>query len=128
MPDTTHTPHRLAQVYVPVQDLERALGFYHDLLGFPQFLRTDTMAFLLCGETRLMLSRPEGEFAGRSPVLYYQVDDIDAAWNRLEAAGAQHLDRPHKVATVGASEIWMAFFRDPEGNILALTSERKAGA
>jgi catechol 2,3-dioxygenase-like lactoylglutathione lyase family enzyme len=125
MPGSAVLPHAIAQVFVPVQDLDRAVRFYQDVLGLQPFLRSETIAFVLCGGTRLMLSRPEGEtFAGRTPVLYYAVRDLEAAWDRLEAAGAEWVDRPHCVAKVGATEHWMAFFRDPEANLFALTSER----
>jgi methylmalonyl-CoA/ethylmalonyl-CoA epimerase len=31
---------------------------------------------------------------------------------------------PHKIADIGDRELWMAFFRDSEGNVMALMSEQ----
>jgi len=51
------------------------------------------------------------------------VDDIDAAFERLSERGVAFEAKPHLVAKLPDHELWMAFFRDPDGNLLALMSE-----
>jgi methylmalonyl-CoA/ethylmalonyl-CoA epimerase len=55
------------------------------------------------------------------------VADIAAAHARMSARGVAFRDPPHLVAKLPDREIWMAFFDDGEGNVLAITEERRAG-
>lgn len=70
---------RLGQVHIPAQDVERATGFYKDMLGLPLLFTTNGMAFFNCGGVRLMLSRPEGTDSQSGSILYFSVPDIAAA-------------------------------------------------
>jgi methylmalonyl-CoA/ethylmalonyl-CoA epimerase len=118
------TPTRLAQVAITVRDVERAKAFYGGVLGLPHlFDAPPGLAFFQCGDTRLMLSRPEGpETAGRS-MLYYGVDDIEAAFLAMEGQGAVFEEPPRKIAEVAGKAIHLAVCRDGEGNLLGLMSE-----
>jgi methylmalonyl-CoA/ethylmalonyl-CoA epimerase len=118
-------PTRIGQVAIPVEDLERAVGFYRDVLRLPLLFRAPPgLAFFDCGGVRLMLSRPEGEGApGAAGLLYYVVGDLAAAHDDLAGRGVEFLDPPHLVARLPDHELWMAFCRDSEGNTLALMSE-----
>ncbi len=83
------------------------------------------MAFFDCDGVRLMLSLPEKpEFDHPSSILYFKVPDIQAAHSALSGRGARFEGEPHMVHKTEASELWMAFFRDSEGNFLALMSEQ----
>jgi methylmalonyl-CoA/ethylmalonyl-CoA epimerase len=55
--------------------------------------------------------------------LYFQVGDIQAAFQRLKSAGAKFGDEPHVLARMSQHDLWMTLFRDTEGNLLALMSE-----
>ena len=57
-------------------------------------------------------------------IVYYRVEDIEAAHAELERKAVEFLRGPHKVAELDDIEIWMAFFEDTEGNTLAITSEK----
>jgi len=47
-----------------------------------------------------------------------------SAWLReLASRGVHFRDEPHLVAKLPDREIWMAFFDDGEGNVMAITSE-----
>lgn len=119
----------LGQVSVNVKQLPRAVAFYRDALELPLVLETPGMAFLQCGATRLMLSVPSpGEFDHPGSVLYLTVRDIEAAHAALAARGVDFLRPPHCIARLGERDLYMAFFRDPEGNTLALMSEVDAPA
>ncbi len=119
----------LGQVSVNVKQLPRAVAFYRDALELPLVLDTPGMAFFQCGATRLMLSVPTGtEFDHPGSVLYLTVRDIEASHAALVARGVTFLRPPHCIARLGERDLYMAFFRDPEGNTLALMSEVDAPA
>lgn len=115
---------RLGQVAVNVHDLERATAFYRDVLGFRLLFTTGGMAFFDCGGVRLMLTGPEKpEFDHPSSVLYFTVPDIQGAYRAMQEHGAQFEGAPHLIARMADHDLWMAFFRDSEQNLLALMSE-----
>ena len=116
---------RLGQIGVAVSDLEAMTGFYRDVLRLPFLFAAPGMSFFDCGGVRLMLSLPEAGAKGeeRGSVLYFQVRDIVAAHAALLGRGAAFVGAPHVVHRAPGMELWMAFFRDPEGNLLALMSE-----
>jgi predicted enzyme related to lactoylglutathione lyase len=116
---------RIGQIHVNAHDLDRAAAFYRDALGLKELFRVPKMAFFDCGGIRLMLGIPEKpEFDHPSSVLYFEVADIEAAHRALAGRGVRFEAGPHFVAPLGARDLWMAFFRDTEGNLMALQSER----
>ena len=127
--DSENTPRpvslsRLGQIGVAVADLEAMTTFYRDVLGLPFLFAAPGMSFFDCGGVRLMLSLPEqGHQEDRGSILYFAVPDIAAAHRALADRGAAFLGPPHVVHRAPGMELWMAFFRDPEGNLLALMSE-----
>ncbi len=118
----------LGQVAIGVADLDRAIAFYRDVLGLKFLFRAPPgLGFFDCGGVRLMLDLPLG--AGKASILYFKVGAIAEAFARIEAMGAEVLARPHKIADMPDHELWMGFFKDSEGNTLALMSEvRRAPA
>ncbi len=116
---------RIGQIAVRVRDLERAIAFYRDVLGMRfLFQAPPGLAFFDCNGVRLLLDKPQdAAFDHPASVIYYSVDDIREAHETLLARGALFLREPHRIAKLGAVEVWMAFFRDPDQNVLALMSE-----
>lgn len=114
----------IGQIGVPVKDVQRATAFYRDVIGLPLLFETSGLAFFQCGETRLLLSLPEKpDFDHPSSVLYFKVDDLAETVITMKEAGTDFIDEPHMVGKMGDVEIWMAFFRDTEGNTHAVMSE-----
>jgi catechol 2,3-dioxygenase-like lactoylglutathione lyase family enzyme len=117
----------VGQVAVNVRDLDRAVGFYRDVLGMPFLFRIPGAAFFRCGATRLMLGTAEKpEFDHPASILYYRVADIRASFGALVAAGARvesEGGEPHLLAPMPGHDLWMAFLRDSEDNLFALMSE-----
>ena len=114
----------LGQIAVTARDLDRAAAFYRDVLGMRFLFRVPNLAFFDCAGIRLMLGVPErSEFDHPGSILYFRVDDLDAAYSTLVARGVAFTDQPHLIATMPDHELWMAFFTDSEGNTLALMSE-----
>ena len=114
----------IGQVSVTVQDLDRAVSFYRDLLGMRFLFQVPNMAFFDCAGVRLMLTLPEaGSDDVHTSILYYKVDDIQDAYRIMQDRNVQFVGRPHKIADLEDHELWMAFFRDSETNLLALMAE-----
>jgi methylmalonyl-CoA/ethylmalonyl-CoA epimerase len=121
-------PVRLAgvgQIAVTVRDLPRATAFYREVLEMRYLFETPDAAFFDCGGVRLMLSKPErAEFDHPASILYYRVAEIREAHAALAGRGVAFEREPHLIARMPDHELWMAFFRDSEGNLLALMEER----
>jgi methylmalonyl-CoA/ethylmalonyl-CoA epimerase len=82
------------------------------------------LAFFDCGGVRLMLSRaPRPDLEHASSILYYFVDDIRGRFEELRRRGVAFAGEPHVIARMPDHELWLAEFRDSEGNVLALMSE-----
>ena len=119
---------RIGQIARAVHDLEPAVALYRDTLGLPFLFEAPGMAFFDCQGVRLMLGLPESaEFDHPSSVIYFRVDDIAAQHARLAGAKLEFLAEPHLVAKMDHHDLCMAFFRDPDGNVLALMSEVRWG-
>jgi methylmalonyl-CoA/ethylmalonyl-CoA epimerase len=120
---------RVGQIAVPIDNLDRAVAFYRDVLGLTfLFQAPPGLAFFDCGGVRLMLSRPESPVKGQAgPVIYYLVDDLPTTWATVTRAGAGAVDEPHLIAKLPDHDLWMAFINDSEGNLLGLMSEVRAG-
>ncbi len=119
---------RIGQIAMTVHDLPRAVAFYRDVLGMRfLFEAPPAMAFFDCGGVRLMMSLPEeqGEAAGQrfGSIIYYTVPDIQQAAAVIGARGVTFDQPPHVVARLPHADLWMAFFRDPDRNLLAIMSE-----
>lgn len=119
---------RIHQVAAAVSDLEATKTFYRDVLGarFVQQYDPPGLLFFEFAGTRLMFE------TGAAPAtLYFWVDDIDRAHEELQGKGIQFDAGPHMIfkdddGLFGnpGSEEWMAFFKDPGGNTLAIASQR----
>jgi methylmalonyl-CoA/ethylmalonyl-CoA epimerase len=128
MPTDARDITQIGQIAINVHDVEKAKAFYRDTLGMPFLFEAPKMAFFDCGGVRLMLSLPEKpEFDHPGSIIYYKVGDIHGAHERLVARGAQFEGKPHLVARLPQHELWMAFLRDVDNNLLALMSEIPAG-
>jgi methylmalonyl-CoA/ethylmalonyl-CoA epimerase len=115
---------KIGQIAIPVTNLERAVSFYRDMLGLTFLFQVPNLAFFQCGEVRLMLSPPEGDGQGLpGSVIYYQVPDLQAAYQALREREADFIDEPHLIAKMEDHDLWMVFLRDSEGNMVGLMSE-----
>ena len=116
---------QIGQLSMNARDIDRATAFYSETLGLKLLFRAGQLSFFDCGGVRLMVSPPEKpEFDHPGSVIYFKVDDIDARFAALQARGVTFIDPPHLIARMPDHELWMTFFRDTEGNTLALMSER----
>lgn len=126
------TISNLRQVAQQVEDIDRATAFYRDVLGLRFIARFDPpgIAFFDLGGSRLLLER-----GAPSALLYLGVDDVTAMTDRLREAGVAiesephviHVDHDGQFGPPGEAEE-MSFFRDSEGNLLALAGRSAATA
>jgi methylmalonyl-CoA/ethylmalonyl-CoA epimerase len=124
MPEEATGISSIGQIAIPVHDLPRAVAFYRDILKLPFLFQAGDLAFFQCGQTRMMLSQPEAaEFDHPASLIYYQVDDLDREFERLIAEQVVVVDEPHLIAKMEDHELWMAFFKDSEGNPFGLMQE-----
>jgi methylmalonyl-CoA/ethylmalonyl-CoA epimerase len=115
---------QIGQIAMPVRDVEKAIAFYRDVLGMRFLFKAPPgLGFFDCAGVRLMLDGPAAAQAGRGSVLYYKVPDIQDAFATLTTRGVIFEGKPHLIAKMPDHELWMAFFRDPDQNLLALMSE-----
>ncbi len=118
-------------VVLVVEELDRALAFYCDVLGLPLGHRSGSYAQLETGVTRVSLFERQAMAAtlGRdldapSPdapgfELGFKVDDCDAAYTELVAAGAT----PAVPPTDRAWGQRTAYVRDPDGHLVELAQD-----
>ena len=118
--------NKIGQIAVSVSDIDRATEFYRDILGMRfLFSAPPSMSFFDCDGVRLMLTVPErsGESPSGSSVIYYTVEDVRQATDTLKSRGVRFIGEPHVIHSTDAYDLWMSFFTDPDGNVLALMAE-----
>lgn len=106
---------------VPTQDLERAVAFYGETLGLTRSVHHPERNFAEFETGNLTLSVVDpakmgiGEFHPNVNHLALQVEDVAAARAELEGRGVVFA-----ADTFDTGVCHMAFFHDPDGNVLML--------
>ena len=117
----------IGQIAITVSDVQKALGFYRDILGLSfLFSPTSELAFLKAGDVRIMLSTPQGAGkVGANSILYFKTSNIETTHASILARGATNERSPQLAAKMPDHELWLSFIRDPDGNLLGLMEERR---
>ena len=113
----------VAQVGLTVSDLARAKAFYGEALGMKFLFDAGTMAFFQCGGVRVMLGLAEQPVTAAGTIIYYKVSDILEVHAALVEKAVAFLQPPHVVAKMPGHDLWLAFLKDPDGNVIGLMSE-----
>ncbi len=115
----------VAQVLIPVEDLERAIAYYRDTLGLRYlFSAPPQMSFFQAGDVRLLVGvLPAKQPRRQGSAIYFRVADIHAVHKTLAERGVEFEAKPHVVHRTPTMQLWLAEFRDPDANALALMSE-----
>jgi catechol 2,3-dioxygenase-like lactoylglutathione lyase family enzyme len=118
---------QIGQIGMTVSDLDRSVAFYRDALGLKFLFRVPNLAFFDCAGIRLMLGLPEANGESFHPIVYFRVDDIQKAVEQLSQRGVSFQTQPTLVAKMDKHDLWLAAFRDPDGNVIELMSEVPRG-
>ncbi len=115
----------IGQIHISVDDVPRAVSFYRDTLGMTLLFEVpgQPMAFFDCGGIRLYLGKPEKPEYRSNPLIYYRVDSIHEAYDALRESSVEFAGPPVVAHKTETSELWLAGFKDPDGNNLVLMSE-----
>ena len=115
----------IGQIALIVGDVAKATAFYRGVLGLKfLFSAGPNLAFLTAGSVRLMLTTPQGHGeVGKNSILYFKVNDLAPAHAAVVARGATNERAPQLSAKMPDHELWTAFVRDPDGNLIGLMSE-----
>ena len=117
----------IGQIALTVASLDRAVPFYRDVLGMRLLFQVPNLAFFDCAGVRLMLSASDKPLQTDGFVVYFKVPEIQQAHRALVERGVAFEGEPHLVARMPDHDLWMAVFRDPDRNLLAMMSEAPRG-
>lgn len=115
----------LIQVALPSDDLARSVAWYRDTLGLPLMFEVSGMAFFKVGGLRLMIGdrsrNDEAEpFEPGGSVIYFDAPDLPDLADGLEARGVEFMGPAEVLQRTDEGELQLRFFKDPDGNLLAL--------
>jgi methylmalonyl-CoA/ethylmalonyl-CoA epimerase len=117
---------RIDQISFPVSDVDRAVTFFEDKLGLKLTFRPHAhMAFFALEGVALFLEKAE-DVTGAS-IVYFACDDVGVATAELERRGVEIVHAPHCITQQPAYDLWMSFFKDPDGHLLALSMQAPKG-
>jgi methylmalonyl-CoA/ethylmalonyl-CoA epimerase len=118
----------IGQISRMVRDIPRAVEWYRDVLGLPHLFTFGDLAFFDCQGVRLYLNKSQDGAELRDSAIYFRVADINAEYERLQTRGVVFNGAPHMIHKhADGIEEWMAFFEDPDGQLLALMSQVNCG-
>ena len=114
----------LGQISMLTRSAFGAEAWYRDVLRLPHIFTFGDLVFFDCGGTRLFLREVADAEWRPSSILYFMVPDIAVAHTELTQRGISFTGAPHMIFRddSNGTEEWMAFFADPDGNILAVMS------
>jgi methylmalonyl-CoA/ethylmalonyl-CoA epimerase len=118
----------IGQITLPIANADRSEAFYGTALGLRKLYRFGTLVFFNCAGVRLLLDQqadPAKVVSGA--VLYFRCADIMLTAQALKSRGIAFVEEPHRVTPMEDHDLWMAFFRDPDGHLLALMQEAPKG-
>ena len=113
---------RVMQITLPVKDLDRAVGFYTDVLGVKLMFRVQGAAFLDAGGVRLRLEQNAKAAASDGVEIYFDDPGL-ARVKPLAERGVRFVGPPETVSRRGDMDVRLAEFIDPDGNAIGLMGE-----
>ena len=111
---------------IPTSDVARAKRFYGDTLGFKVLLDTEGGVMYGSGPTRFFVYPSRYKSSGHTLMSWF-VPEIKSEVAELRAKGIEFedYDFPGLKTVDGIAQsgpnVWTAWFRDPDGNLLGLS-------
>jgi methylmalonyl-CoA/ethylmalonyl-CoA epimerase len=118
---------QIGQIALPVSDVDRSESFYSGVLGLRKLYRFGDLTFFDCAGVRLLLEKSKEMEGVKRGCIYFRCADIALAVGELKQRGLSFDSTPHLIAKMDDHDLWMAFFRDPDGHTLALMQEAPKG-
>jgi catechol 2,3-dioxygenase-like lactoylglutathione lyase family enzyme len=119
---------------LPAKDIARARAFY-EKLGFKpaQEMPDQGVIYECAGGTGFLVFPSFGQASGTHTQINFEVSDFDAEVKDLKSRGVkfEEYDLPGLKTKDGVADfggIKGAWFKDPEGNLIAIGQEVKVGA
>jgi catechol 2,3-dioxygenase-like lactoylglutathione lyase family enzyme len=120
--------HANATTMLAVKDLDRAREFYERVLGLTPVGPQDMEVQLYqTGESRIAVYVSQYAGTNRATALNWEVDSVEDAVRELKGRGVtfEHYDLPETTRKGDvhiSGSVRNAWFKDPDGNILAIMS------
>ncbi len=119
---------QIGQIALPVLDVDRAEAFYEKVLGLRKLYRFGNLTFFDCAGVRLLLEKTiHPETVTHTGCIYFRCADIALGVAELKRRGLSFDSTPLLTAKMDDHDLWMAFFRDPDGHTLGLMQEAPKG-
>jgi predicted enzyme related to lactoylglutathione lyase len=113
------------RAYIPVSDVERARKFYEEMVGLrPREVYAGGVIYE-CGGTEAFMYPTPNAGTSKASQAFWSVDDVEAEVKDLKARGVKFEEydmpgMPMKNSIVTAAGAKAAWFKDTEGNIMAV--------
>src|SRR4029450_340693 len=117
---------QIGQIALPVSDVDRSEAFYEKVIGLRKLFRFGDLTFFAAPRGPLLPKRAR-DGAQPGGCIYFRCADIALGVAELEKRGVVFTSKPHLIAKMDDHDLWMAFFNDPDGHILALMQEAPKG-
>lgn len=112
---------RIARVILRVTDLEQAVEFWSETVGFDVVFSGGAFAFLDGGDVQLALNEVDQVESGSLTELVIEVDDFAPEFDAAVERGVPFEIEPRVVTSDGDRDLVAAHFRDNDGNLASLT-------
>jgi predicted enzyme related to lactoylglutathione lyase len=121
------------RAYIPVSDLARARRFYEETVGLAPKEEYAGGVTYECGGAEVFLYPTPNAGTSKASQAFWQVEDVESEVAELKARGVkfEEYNMPgaivkNSIATAGGAKT--AWFKDTEGNILAVSQRPMSGS
>ena len=120
------------RAYIPASNITRARKFYEEIIGLQPKEEYAGGVIYECGGTGVVLYPTPNAGTSKASQAFWQVQDVEAEVAELKERGMkfEEYDMPgmtmkSSIATAGGAKT--AWFKDTEGNILAISQRLSGG-
>jgi catechol 2,3-dioxygenase-like lactoylglutathione lyase family enzyme len=115
---------------IPVKDADKARTFYRDTLGLKALDDRPGVATYRSGESKVFVYESDHAGTNEATAATWVIDDVDGAVRALKAKGVSFEHYPDlpglkiegDIHIADDGEMRVAWFKDPDGNILSIVS------